>query len=219
MASAQVRAEHTEEKERVRDTFGNIQELKDGTDRINLPNDVHIITRESYVCFLKMDCSGMPEIQYSICIRDDALNCEVYWNKKKLQLSDIFSASENITSFYSLEEALHFLDGKPDDTSVDEKVSRIIDELKDLEISNDKKLGFVCEQLNLMTKKPHSRSYSQDLLAMACMWESVSPATYEQIQRDNVLTLPSAKYVRRLSSAITVDYNVSESTESTERKT
>ena len=44
------------------------------------------------------------------------------------------------------------------------------------------------------------------------MWQNVSPALYKQIQADAVLTLPNCKYVRRLSSALTADLHLSDST-------
>ena len=44
------------------------------------------------------------------------------------------------------------------------------------------------------------------------MWQSVSPALYKQIRAEGVLTLPDDKYVKRLSSAITVDFDLSEAT-------
>ena len=63
-----------------------------------------------------------------------------------------------------------------------------------------------------MVKTSNGRRYSQDVLALACMWQNESPALYKQIQVDGVLTLPNCKYVRRLSSALTVDLHLSDST-------
>ena len=37
---------------------------------------------------------------------------------------------------------------------------------------------------------------------MTFMWQSVSPTLYKQISSDRILTLPSAKYVRNLVSAV-----------------
>ena len=44
------------------------------------------------------------------------------------------------------------------------------------------------------------------------MWQNVSPALYKQIQNEDILTLPTAKYVRRLGSCLNVEagYTVSE---------
>ena len=64
----------------------------------------------------------------------------------------------------------------------------------------------------LAVKPSHGRRYSQDVLALACMWQNISPALYKQIQADGVLTLPNYKYVRRLSSALTVDFHLNDAT-------
>ena len=47
------------------------------------------------------------------------------------------------------------------------------------------------------------------MLAMAVMWQQVSPATYNQIVPDNVLTLPSVRHLRRLTSALDVNLELS----------
>lgn len=46
------------------------------------------------------------------------------------------------------------------------------------------------------------------------MWQNTSPALYRQIKNEGVLTLPTAKYVRRLSSGLDVDsgFEVSDAT-------
>ena len=44
------------------------------------------------------------------------------------------------------------------------------------------------------------------------MWDSISPALYKQIIADDLLTLPGSKYVRRLSTAIKIDLDLSDAT-------
>ena len=76
----------------------------------------------------------------------------------------------------------------------------------------NRKAAFLSEQLELLLKKPKARRYSNNILAMACMWEHVSHTLYVQIQEDDVLTLPSDKYVHRLSTALKVDLDFSDTT-------
>ena len=117
------------------------------------------------------------------------MNCQVYWKKQRILLSELLdnkTLSDKMTSFYSLEEALKYLDNKPGDLSIDQKVGMIIEELKNLEVPEDKKVGFICEQLSLMNKKPNGRRYSLEVLAMAGIWESVPPTAYAQRQRQCV---------------------------------
>ena len=56
------------------------------------------------------------------------------------------------------------------------------------------------------------RRYSPSLLAMTALLQRISPACYKQMHRDNLLTLPSADHLRRLSSSI--DMNCMELTKS-----
>ena len=65
-----------------------------------------------------------------------------------------------------------------------------------------RKYIFLTEQLSLVFSKPNTRRYPSSLLAMAFMWQSVSPALYGQIDSDGVLTIPSVIHVRELTSAV-----------------
>ena len=62
-----------------------------------------------------------------------------------------------------------------------------------------RKLEFIKEQLILATKTKKNRRYSAIILAMAVMWDNISPALYRHIVAEDFLTLPVEKHVRRLS--------------------
>ena len=51
-------------------------------------------------------------------------------------------------------------------------------------------------------------SQAPSLIAMAYMWQAVSPALYKQVQREGVLTLPSAKYIRNISLSVGDDFKL-----------
>ena len=76
-----------------------------------------------------------------------------------------------------------------------------------------KKISFLIEQLSLVFRKPVQRRYSSSLLAMAVMWQKFPPTTYKHIFDVGVLTLPTERRIRQLTSAITVDLELGESTE------
>ena len=92
-----------------------------------------------------------------------------------------------------------------------DRVNEIVEQL--LELSGNKKISFLAEQLSLVYCKPNARRYSSSLLAMAFMWQSVSPTLYKQISLDGILTLPPAKYVRNLVSAVGDDINLTKPAE------
>ena len=56
------------------------------------------------------------------------------------------------------------------------------------------------------------RRYSSDLLSMCVLWENTSSALYKQIREEGVLTLPSPRYIKKLTSALSMDTGLSEQT-------
>ena len=91
-----------------------------------------------------------------------------------------------------------------------DKISDIVEVIKVEHLDDKKKIAFLAEQLSLVYSSPHGRRYSPSLIAMAYMWQSVSPALYKQVQLEGILTLPPAKYVRTLSSSIGDDLELTQ---------
>ena len=91
-----------------------------------------------------------------------------------------------------------------------DKISDIVEVIKVEHLDDNKKIAFLAEKLSLVYSSPHGRRYSPSLIAMAYMWQSVSPALYKQVQLEGILTLPSAKYVRTLSSSIGDDFELTQ---------
>jgi hypothetical protein len=84
--------------------------------------------------------------------------------------------------------------------------------LMDLDEDQEKKLSFILEQLEMLQKSPKQRRYPSFLIASAMMWQMTSPALYNQLLGEGFLTLPSVRHLKRLSSALTVDGTLSQST-------
>ena len=74
------------------------------------------------------------------------------------------------------------------------------------------KVVFLLEQLYLLLKPVNSRRYSCDLIATATTWLLNSPSLYNQLPSE-VLTIPVPNYIKRLPSAINVDFALSKATE------
>ena len=74
------------------------------------------------------------------------------------------------------------------------------------------KIGFLVEQSDFLGKAPTARGYCPYRLVMCLMWFIATPSLYQNIRSENVLTLPSVSYLRQLASAMTVDYEFTEST-------
>ena len=83
---------------------------------------------------------------------------------------------------------------------------------ENLEPTQSAKIGFLHEQLSLVFSKPRGRRYSPGLLAMALLWENISPALYKQLLSANVLTLPSITWLKHLSRDVKVGDGLPQST-------
>jgi hypothetical protein len=67
------------------------------------------------------------------------------------------------------------------------------------------------EQLGLCLKEPKGRRYSPFLIACAAMWLTTSTALYNQLLQEDIFCLPSVRYLKRLSSALSSDTGLTES--------
>ena len=198
-----------------------IQEQKDIISSLNdlkcVPFDSPITTivEAATVSYLKINTTvAPPVIDFCVNIRE-SLEYELFFRNKGVDVSEVISGEkspEKIIRHSFLKKLVNALSEKcesPEDEVID--VESIAREIEDLPFDK-KKQEFLSEQVRLLSKTPHQRRYSPDLLAMACMWLSVSPALYKQIQSEGVLQLPSERYARQLTGAITADLTLSEST-------
>ena len=110
-------------------------------------------------------------------------------------------------------DILTYLDKHCDpENKTERKQENIIQEAVDLlqVIEGDIKVEFIVEQLQLSITHPNRRRYRPSLQAMAVLWQNVSTAGYRQILQDGVLTLPSERHLRRLTSSLNVDLELTE---------
>ena len=74
------------------------------------------------------------------------------------------------------------------------------------------KLQFIVEQLQLAFMNLKHRRYSPDLLSICVLWENASPSLYKQIRDEGLLTIPSTRYIKELTSALSVETGLTENT-------
>jgi len=67
-----------------------------------------------------------------------------------------------------------------------------------------KKLAFICEQLSHLLTQSNRTQYSSSALVSALIWHSHSSSCYRAILNEGVLTLPSERTLRRLSSRFNI---------------
>jgi hypothetical protein len=76
----------------------------------------------------------------------------------------------------------------------------------------EKKILFLTEQLLLSVTPMRSRKYSSSLLWMAMTWHKSSPSLYRQMQREDLLTIPCTSHLKRISSELSLETGLSDST-------
>ena len=201
----------TEEEKIVPQT---LYELADEIDTSRLPYTVCVVRNEGRLTLISLDHyaeDGCPVIRYSVVV-SETLEYQIWKNGVKVRSENL----PNVVPKYRLESAEHvlniinFLEENPH-LNMDEE-SIVEGALKKLgEMCSNKKVDFLREQLSLLLCKPNARRYSNELLANAVLWQNASPACYRQILADGVLTLPTVRHIRRISSALTVNLELTES--------
>ena len=102
---------------------------------------------------------------------------KILWYLEETSSNQSKSANTN----YALKEAIEILENS--DSNVDTKIS------------------FIIEQLSLVSCKP-TALYSSSYLVFATMFHKISPAAYNHLLRENILTLPSIRRLKQLTMAV-----------------
>ena len=199
------------------ETLPSLDSLHDSLDTTKFPKSVNYMRKEKQIALfcIVLDERGKPEIRFSVVIKE-SLEFTIWVNEMELEIdqipSDCFISNRNkITSCDQLYTIINYLDQNY--SSIHPKEESIIESaLKKLELlRSNQKVEFIKEQLSLLYSKPNGRRYSKELLAMSIIWQNVSPACYRQILGYEVLSLPSVRHVRRLSSSLNVDLELTDS--------
>ena len=214
----QLREQDDADKVREKDRFSSLVELDAKLDPDTLPPDVIVSYSDRSRMFLSVSEDGKPAIKYCLKI-SESLHFEMWCQGKKFYKKYFpdpeISTSQYLNSCNSLIKILNFLRenfvGCAEDVKTEKDLlNEIVDQLHNEKLCDNRKISFLTEQLSLVFIKPNARRYSSSLLAMAFMWQSISPALYRQVDSDGVLTLPSVKHVRALTSAVGADLKLTD---------
>ena len=74
------------------------------------------------------------------------------------------------------------------------------------------KLQFVEEKLQLAFMNIEDRRYSTDLLSICFLRGNTSSSLYKQTRDERLLTIPSTRYIKKLTSALSVETGLTENT-------
>ena len=88
-----------------------------------------------------------------------------------------------------LSKILLLLEKRCDDNIIEmlneeDLIEEVMELLKNPKLSCNKKIRFLMERLSLVYRKPVHRHYSFSLLAIAVVWQKISPAAYKHIYQE-----------------------------------
>ena len=193
---------------RKQDTFTSLTELAGQFTFENM--NCIVIKRAHYFTFYSIDDTEGPKIRYAFKLFSDLhyeMLCEGIKVKARYIVSDANTLPSKITSFLVLNKILNLLADSCEKNvreTLDkgELIEELVELLKNPKLSSNKKISFLTEQLSLVFCKPSQKRYSSSLLAMAVMWQKISPSAYRHMYHEDVLTLPTERRIRQLTSAI-----------------
>ena len=202
--------------EKVKDSVSSLQELQDKIVGVDLPINA-IINQGDRLLFASIEYTNKPENNYCLCIKED-LEYELWVRgnkikKKSIATDDIPSLPPQLMSIEVLKKILTFLKTMSSNENPPPSPDAIVEAIETLEQSDcctDNKISFIIEQLSLSVSKPTARRYSPSLLAFSIMIQKTSPAAYAQLLHENILTLPSVRRLRQLTSALDSEMKLGE---------
>ena len=175
----------------------------------------------SQVVFYELDVRDIkPSVKYCVIIYEDMIY--------RIWFYDIVISPETVSDFVKCSKIQYFSDithilqyiQKSDTNSesppINDQVNACIEKLEKLEHVVDQdirpKLVFIIEQLKLAFMNTYHRGYSPDLLSVCVLWENTLSNLYKQIHNEGMLSIPSTRYIKKLTSALTIDTGLSEQT-------
>ena len=193
------------EEDKKNDTYISLDNLEIKLDMSSLPNNI-IKSRSASNMFFSVSYEGKP-VNYCLKLNNDLqfeLWCRGQMITVKYHPDQEISSCPYIKSCNLLLKMLEYLEDEFNKDSMvrtdKDKISNIVEVIKVEHLDDNNKIAFLAKQLSLVYSSPHGRRYSPSLIAMAYMWQSVSPALYKQVQL----------VVRTLSSSIGDDLELTQ---------
>ena len=203
-----------EERDQKESASVSLDIVESDLSKMTLPSRMCLIREEERLTLLSVTYSpddGQPLIQYSLVITE-SLSWKVWKNGLEVQKDNLPSIllKDRLETAHQVLQLLEYFEKNSDINTDDADIIKVVLE-KFEQLQPTDKVEFLKEQISLLLLKPNARRYTNDLLATAVLWQKASPACYKQILDNNVLTLPCVRHIRRISSALNVDLELTES--------
>ena len=197
------------------ENIGSLKELE--SKLTSMPDGILRFINDDHHVYLEINNEDMPAVSYSVKVKSD-MKFEMWCKGEPVEMKRLFpngKAFRKLTSFSSLVDIfdkLKTMASKEIQKTDEEIIHEVVEILSSERFEGNAKVQFCAEQLSLGIVQPKGRRYSPPLLAMAVLWQQTSPALYNLILSSNVVSLPSVRWVLRLSSALNMDFELTEST-------
>ena len=206
---SRIQNEKNEAEFLLSDQVNSFESLANST--LDFPSSWNIVslkTEESIVLEeISFNEEGKPVLWFSLTIFK-SLNFKLVKGGIFLPASKVKHICKNIINRFS--EIVNILAYLRADASLEnEKCDKVhhcihlLDSLMEQEEESSsvfKKLNFIRTQLSLVYINSSSRRYSPSFVWTAISWMKSSPALYRLLQSDGLLTLPSCRYLKEISS-------------------
>jgi hypothetical protein len=200
------------------DQVTTLQELSKKLDQECLPSDFVETSRPGKLLFLYLpqDETKEPQVQASLTVLE-TLQCQAWCGGVQIPQARIAHIVKGGKLFRASDVAnvLAFLKSYSQQPQCADAIQHALTILEQalpiMEEEEQKRMSFLIEQLGLCTRHVNNRRYSPYLTACAITWQSTSPALYHQLLQENVLVLPTVRYLKKLSGALTVETGLAES--------
>ena len=204
------------------DNVATLNEIEEKLDRSCLPTGILEVMTDCGLVFYSLSVNeyGKMRVKYSLKI-NESMEFQVFVEDVCLNASKFehIMDEETISTCSEVLNLLAFAKSSAEmGLDAEDIVSHCCTLLESLldrvepSFAQEKKIRFLMEQLNLAFALPHGRRFSTSLLASSALWENTSPALYKHIMKENVLTLPSEKHLRNLTSILTTESGITSST-------
>ena len=208
----------------IADQLQSFQALDENISEICLPGGVSVVKTTEGFQFISLAVAKAMHCKINFCLNVfHDLTYDIWVNEELISQSEVHHITGNNSSLLTISsvgnlvafaKSRHESGRTVTEMTLDviiDKFEDSIDKIADIEEEHTKRLGFLLEQLKLLTMK--QPRYSPELLACSAMWNTSSPSLYKQIQQENILSLPTPRYISKLSRGVSTGLGLSSATE------
>ena len=151
--------------------------------------------------------NNTPTVIYGLTVSED-LTISPFCDDNLVDLKKLgLNYGAKLRRYSDLNEIFESLDSYRKNQSSDSRarnsVQSAINSLSTPELSSNKTVVFIIEQLDLLFRKARGRRFSSSLFSLAIIIHTISSACYRQILDDGLIIFPTERRIRSLVSGIT----------------